>query len=46
MDSIDTAIARDFGLIADLIRLHARRNPDHIALRDDTRSSATARSTR
>ena len=35
MDSIDTALARDFGVIADMVRLHARRDPDHIALRDD-----------
>jgi long-chain acyl-CoA synthetase len=34
MDSFSTAMARDFGAIADLIRLHAQQRPASLALRD------------
>jgi acyl-CoA synthetase (AMP-forming)/AMP-acid ligase II len=32
---IDSALANSFGAITDMVRLHARRHPDQIALRDD-----------
>ncbi|HSV57751.1 MAG TPA: class I adenylate-forming enzyme family protein [Variovorax sp.] len=41
-DSIDLAIAQDFGTIADLIRLHAQARPEHPALRDDARALSYA----
>ena len=34
MDSILTAMDREFGAIADLIRIHARQRPSSLALRD------------
>ncbi|MDB5826841.1 MAG: 4-coumarate--CoA ligase [Variovorax sp.] len=34
MDTFQTAIDRDFGVIAELIALHARQNSGHAALRD------------
>ncbi len=35
-DSFQTAIDSEFGLIADLVRLHARQRPDAAALRDNS----------
>ncbi|MGR4872177.1 class I adenylate-forming enzyme family protein [Variovorax sp. LARHSF232] len=38
VDLASTAIAQDFGTIAELIRLHAGQRPEHPALRDDART--------
>ncbi|MEJ8849468.1 class I adenylate-forming enzyme family protein [Variovorax rhizosphaerae] len=37
-ETLTNAIAPDFGLIADLIRIHANERPDHLALRDSERT--------
>ncbi len=38
LQSVAIPIDADFGLIADLIRTHARRDPDHLALVDATQA--------
>jgi long-chain acyl-CoA synthetase len=41
-DTALQAIDRDFGLIAELVRLHAKARPDAVALRDDQGTSTWA----
>ena len=37
MNAIEAAMDRDFGVIAELVRLHARQTPRHLALVDAAR---------
>ena len=37
MNAIEAAMDRDFGVIAELVRLHARQTPRHLALVDEER---------
>jgi len=37
-NALDNALEKDFGTIADLVRLHARQAPSRPALRDDTQT--------
>ncbi|MDM0046890.1 class I adenylate-forming enzyme family protein [Variovorax dokdonensis] len=37
-DSASQLIAQDFGLVADLVKLHARQRPDALAFRDEQQS--------